>query len=36
MAYGISLQISTYAFLLVVVPFVQVWGFWALKRWIFD
>jgi len=36
MTYDIALQISTFWFELMVTTFVSVWGFWALKRWIFD
>jgi len=36
MPYGIALQIATYTWILMVATFVQIWGFWALKRYILD
>jgi len=36
MTYDIALQISTYWFLMIVTTYVSIWGFWAIKRFIFD
>lgn len=36
MPYGIALQIATYFMIGSLALFVQVFGFWLLKRWIFD
>jgi len=36
MIYAQALEISTYAWLIFTMPFVSIWGFWLLKRLIFD
>lgn len=36
MSYNIALQIATYFMIGSFAFFVQVLGFWILKRWIFD
>lgn len=36
MAYGISLEIASYFIQGTLAFFVAIWGFWLLKRWIYD
>lgn len=36
MSTDIALQIATYTWSLFVVPFVTIYGFWLIKRLIFD
>jgi len=36
MDFGIALQIATYFMIGQFALFVQLFGFWLLKRWIFD
>jgi len=36
MTYDIALMIATYGFELYVITFVSIFGFWLVKRWIFD